>query len=245
MNKQNIFISYCWKDGSSYADELEAQLKDKFDVKRDKTQLIANDDLFDFMAEIANCDNVVIVLTEGYFFSQNFMVEMSFLLQQEDWDQKSMVLVVDDSLYSVEKKMEIIDYWIDEQKRLKIELLNSDVGKGILEEQKNYIDEICNQIEKILMGVSRRKNPSQIAVVNEIIKKSERNKQKEIATINKGEEYIRTFLAENGGKTLGEISEFTGMSNASIRRYIALLVEKGYIERIGPPKGSRYFIKER
>lgn len=34
------------------------------------------------------------------------------------------------------------------------------------------------------------------------------------------------------------------MSNATIRRYIALLVEKGYIERIGPPKGSSYFIKE-
>ena len=54
MGKQRLFISYCWKDGNTYADELETQLKDTFDVKRDKSQLIANDNLYDFMAEIAN-----------------------------------------------------------------------------------------------------------------------------------------------------------------------------------------------
>lgn len=52
MNKQTLFISYNWQDGNSYADELETQLKDEFDIKRDKSQLIANDDIFDFMAEI-------------------------------------------------------------------------------------------------------------------------------------------------------------------------------------------------
>ncbi len=52
MPKQTLFISYCWKDGNIYADELETQLKDEFEVKRDKSQLIANDDIYDFMAEI-------------------------------------------------------------------------------------------------------------------------------------------------------------------------------------------------
>lgn len=28
MEKQSLFISYCWKDGNTYADELETQLKD-------------------------------------------------------------------------------------------------------------------------------------------------------------------------------------------------------------------------
>ena len=40
-----LFISYCWNDGNVYADELEAQLTDYFDVKRDKSQLIVNDDI--------------------------------------------------------------------------------------------------------------------------------------------------------------------------------------------------------
>ena len=46
-----LFISYCWNDGNVYADELEAQLSDYFDVKRDKSQLIVNDDINDFFKE--------------------------------------------------------------------------------------------------------------------------------------------------------------------------------------------------
>lgn len=244
MSKQTLFISYCWRDGSSYADELETQLKDIFDVKRDKSQLIANDDLFGFMAEIASCDNVLIVLTENYFLSQNCMIEMSFLLQQEDWDSKSMILVVDDSLYSTEKKIEIIEYWMSEQKKINLELANTNVGKSILEEQKNYIDDICDHIEEFLKGVSRRKNPSQIAVVREIIKKSERDKKQENEAINKGEEYVKQFLEKNGGKTIKEISDSMGMNNASTYRYVAALMEKGVVEKSGPPRYAKYSLKK-
>ena len=38
MAKQTLFISYCWKDGNIYADELETQFRDEFEVKRDKSQ---------------------------------------------------------------------------------------------------------------------------------------------------------------------------------------------------------------
>lgn len=62
--KDSLFISYCWKDGNYYADELETQLKYYFDVRRDKSQLSANDDIYEFMSTIAACDNVVIVLTK-------------------------------------------------------------------------------------------------------------------------------------------------------------------------------------
>ena len=110
MDKQSLFISYCWKDGNTYADELETQLKEEFNVQRDKSQLIANDDIYDFMVQIANCDNVIIVLTEEYVKSLNCMLEMSFLVSQEDWPMKAMVLVIDNSLYSIERKLEIINY---------------------------------------------------------------------------------------------------------------------------------------
>ena len=85
MAKQTLFISYCWKDGNIYADELETQLRDEFEVKRDKSQLIANDDIYDFMTEIANCDNVILVLTSEYVKSLNCMLEMSYLVSQTDW----------------------------------------------------------------------------------------------------------------------------------------------------------------
>lgn len=46
---KTLFISYSWSDGSGYADELERELSDYFEVKRDKSQLNANDDITQFM----------------------------------------------------------------------------------------------------------------------------------------------------------------------------------------------------
>lgn len=157
MDKQSLFISYCWKDGNIYADELETQLKDEFDVKRDKSQLIANDDIYDFMTEIANCDNVILVLTAEYVKSLNCMLEMSYLLSQDDWAMKAMVLVIDDSLYLVERKLEIINYWLLRQKRNYNEINSLDVGKTILEEEKEYIDLICEKSKIFLKGLQGEK----------------------------------------------------------------------------------------
>lgn len=120
MEKQTLFISYCWKDGCVYADELETQLTDVFDVKCDKSQLIVNDDLYLFMKGIADCDNVVIVLTAEYVKSLNCMLEMSYLFGQEDWPMKAMVLVIDGSLYFTERKLEVLNYWNLRQKNFLI-----------------------------------------------------------------------------------------------------------------------------
>lgn len=243
MEKQTLFISYCWKDGNTYADELETQLKEEFDVKRDKSQLIANDDLYDFMADIANCDNVIIVLTTEYVKSLNCMLEMSYLVSQDDWAMKAMVLVIDDSLYSVERKLEIINYWLLRQKKCTHELCSSDVGKAIIEEEKEYIDIICGQVENFFRGVSRRKNPSQIAIVNEVIKKSKRSRKCEQDLVAKGEKAVKEILEKNGHMTLRELAFNMGRTEASTSRLLSNLMEQGVIERVGKGK-SGYYVKK-
>lgn len=233
MDKQSLFISYCWKDGNTYADELETQLKEEFNVQRDKSQLIANDDIYDFMVQIATCDNVIIVLTEEYVKSLNCMLEMSFLVSQEDWPMKAMVLVIDNSLYSIERKLEIINYWLLRQKTC---------IDGMRDEERNYIDQICEQVEKFLRGLSRRKNPSQIAVVNEVIKKSKRNRKAESDLIARGEAFVKDYISKNGNITLKELAEASGRSSASVRRMISDLLEKGCIEKVGVGKEMRYIV---
>ena len=52
MPRQTLFISYCWEDGTEYAEELEAQLSDRFIVKRAKSLLKINDDVYAFMKGI-------------------------------------------------------------------------------------------------------------------------------------------------------------------------------------------------
>lgn len=244
MAKQTLFISYCWKDGNIYADELETQLRDEFEVKRDKSQLIANDDIYDFMAEIANCDNVILVLTSEYVKSLNCMLEMSYLVSQSDWAMKAMVLVIDDSLYSLERKIEIINYWMLRQKRNFNELNSVDVGKTIYEEEKEYVDLICEQVELFFKGISRRKNPSQIAIVNEVIKKSNRNKKYEQELVGKGEKAVVEIIERYGDMTIKELSEKACISQASVQRLVANLSKKGVIEQIGSGR-TRCLVKKK
>lgn len=244
MAKQTLFISYCWKDGNIYADELETQLKEEFEVKRDKSQLIANDDIYDFMAEIANCDNVILVLTSEYVKSLNCMLEMSYLVSQTDWAMKAMVLVIDDSLYSIERKIEIINYWMLRQKKNFNDLNSIDIGKTIYEEEKEYVDFICGQVELFFKGISRRKNPSQIAIVNEVIKKSKRNKECERDLVGKGEKAVAEILEKYGHLTIKELSEKANISQASARRLTANLSKKGIIEQTGDGKARYYIQKE-
>lgn len=238
MSKQSLFISYCWKDGNTYADELETQLKDEFIVKRDKSQLIPNDDINDFMAEIANCDNVIVVLTAEYVKSLNCMLEMSYLVSQEDWPQKSMILVIDESIYSTERKLEIINYWQLRQKKIPAFMESESTGTAIIEAEKQNFDDICDKVEKFLLGISRRKNPSQIAVVNEIIKKSKRNRTEERELVSKGEQLVLKVLQENGNMNLRELTEKTGISRASAVRYVSNLMNKRMLERVGSAKNG-------
>lgn len=244
MNKEKLFISYNWKDGNSYADELETQLSEKFDVRRDKTQLIANDNIFEFMAEIADCENVIIVLTAEYVKSINCMLEMSYLVKQDDWEMKSMVLVIDESIYATENKMNIISYWNNYQTQLLNKIGCTNQGKSILEEEKERVDYICNEVEEFLKGISRRKNPSQIAIVNEFIKKSERNRISKKTFIKQGEEFVLSFLEKNGEMTIRELSERSGRNIASSHRLVSNLVDKGLLQKSETGKAIKYSLKK-
>lgn len=245
MKKETLFISYNWKDGSAYADELETQLEEKFDVKRDKTQLIANDNIFDFMAEIANCENVIIVLTSEYLKSVNCMLEMSYLVKQDDWEMKSMTLVIDEAIYATDNKLGVISYWYDRQTQLAQQIESANQGLAILQDEKMHIDYICEEVEKFLKGISRRKNPTQIAIVNEFIKKSERNRNFKKTVVEQGEEFLKSFLDKNSELTVRELAELSGKSIPSTHRIASDLVEKGVFERTLSGKIAKYSLKEK
>ena len=225
-----LFISYCWNDGNVYADELEAQLTDYFDVKRDKSQLIVNDDINDFMAEIANCDYVLIVLTAGYVKSLNCMREVAYLLQQPDWKYKSMVLVVDETIYSTDRKIEILNYWSLRKKKAEGECTAADLGKIIL--------------EKFLYGITRRKNPHMIAVVNELVRK--KNTPRTDRTENEMSDkecLVKEFIEKQGNVSIKEISEQLNTTAAYTSRILRKLQDKKIIEVVGEGRSKKYIVK--
>ena len=239
-----LFISYCWNDGNVYADELEAQLTDYFDVKRDKSQLIVNDDINDFMAEIANCDYVLIVLTAGYVKSLNCMREVAYLLQQPDWKYKSMVLVVDETIYSTDRKIEILNYWYLRKKKAEGECTTADLGKIILEEEASILRDIYSQLEKFLYGITRRKNPHMIAVVNELVRKKNtpRTDRTEREMSDK-ERLVKEFIEKHGNVSIKEISEQLNTTAAYTSRILRKMQDKKIIEVVGEGRSKKYIVK--
>ena len=238
--EETLFISYNWNDGGVLAEELENQLSDYFDIDRDRSCLKINDDIYGFMARIAICKNVVIVLTREYVKSINCMLEVSYLLQQPDWSEKVMVLVVDDTIYSTERKIEILNYWDIKKKQLE---KNADgIAENIINDEIEKIAMINSKLEEFLRGISRINNPSQIAIVNELVRRM-KNRNNRVSIVTQGEQKVVELLKMNGAMSISEISEHSLYSKAYTHRLLAMLLEREMIDKVGNEKVVRYVLK--
>lgn len=226
--KKTLFISYCQRDGNFFADELESQLSDYFLVKRDKSQMIANDDIYDFMAEIANEDYVAIVLTSGYLKSESCMLEVSYLLNQPDWAQKVLVLVVQEEIYGIEVKLDVLDYWRKKERERAEMLERADIGSDMIRESHESLVDINEKLEEFLEGVNRRKNPSQIAIVNEFVRKLKQDEQGEhIRDIIAGNrDSVCSYVASHPDATAEDIAKELRLSFAYTLRLLKSLADQ-------------------
>ena len=222
---QSLFISYCWQDGAPYADDLEGELKKQFKVKRDKSSLKCNDNIEEFMRKIADCDNVVIVLTKQYLHSKNCMKEVAYLSKQPDWSTKCVVLVIYNEVYSLDAQEEILAYWEKQKVSLEKELKSSN-SKTLCKEEFESILDICNTMENFLLEVKHRNNPSQIKIVNEIMRLSERNRDREKEIISSISNKVQEVINSKGKTTLSEIESETGYSKEVVDRFVGNLKDK-------------------
>lgn len=240
--EKTLFISYRWNDGTKYADELQAQLRGSFRVLRDKTELGTNDDIYEFMQKIIECDFVIIVLTGEYVRALNCMLELSILSAEPDWRHKAFVLVIDDSIYQLDKKIEILSYWKMQQKIMRVRIADEEEGKELLSKELEYIDTICERAESALGEITRFNNPSQIAIVNEVVKKSkiEYDISKEIS---ERESRVTEYMKNKKGCTIKSISEQLGISQVAIRRTMDNLIKKGKVEKTCAGSKMEYVFK--
>ena len=225
---QTLFISYCWEDGTLYADDLENELSDKFDVRRDKSSLRCNDNIDSFMHKIADCDNVVIVLTQKYLKSKNCMKEVAYLSKQPEWNSKCVVLVIYNDIYSLDTQEEILSYWEQKRNTLENELKNSRSAFLCREEYESVLD-VCNTLEAFLLEVKHRNNPSQIRIVNEIVRLSERSRGEETELLSKVSNKVQTFIESKGKTTLSEIEKETGYPKEVVDRFVGVLKDNSKV----------------
>jgi uncharacterized membrane protein len=239
---KTLFISYSWSDGSGYADELERQLSDYFEVKRDKSQLNANDDITQFMEGVIECDYVIVVLTAEYVKSINCMYEIATLSEQDDWHEKTMVLIVDESIYGFERKIEILNYWELKKSYINNQATEKEAYNVTFAEDIKALDKINERLGSILKGISRFKNPSQIAIVNEMVRKSRNkdNSEKSQNELSHNEEIVMEIIRKYGDCSLDELSKNSNFTEATVRRYVSRLIKKNMVMRVGTGRNRNY-----
>jgi hypothetical protein len=117
-DRVKIFLSYCSKDDMS-SDDIDSNLKNKgFSVTRDIRDLKYMANVNDFMASLSQHDYVVTVVSENYLKSENCMKEIGNLLNNKDYEEKTIIVVLPSAkgIYGPNEVFEYLGYWKKERK---------------------------------------------------------------------------------------------------------------------------------
>lgn len=142
--RPTVFISYNQASAGSFVDSLQECLKSCATVVRDKTSMGDWESFTSFMKSIRKQDFAVLVITPEYLRSMACMYEVSEFLKDENWHDKVMFAVIDQSVYST-PVTEFLSFWQKKQNELheqakKIEpqnmsLITADLNKVIAIQQ--------------------------------------------------------------------------------------------------------------
>lgn len=142
--RPTVFISYNQASAGSFVDSLQECLKSCATVVRDKTSMGDWESFTSFMKSIRKQDFAVLVITPEYLRSMACMYEVSEFSKDENWHDKVMFAVIDQSVYST-PVTGFLSFWQKKQNELheqakKIEpqnmsLITADLNKVIAIQQ--------------------------------------------------------------------------------------------------------------
>lgn len=109
------YISYKWEAHSSHiVDYLCFVLESKgIAYHRDKKDCNYRDNIKDFMDAIRKGDAVVVVFSRAYLQSPNCMYELSGIFENDDYCNKIIPLVMDDTIRDPLFYVDLVKYWKD------------------------------------------------------------------------------------------------------------------------------------
>lgn len=118
--KIDFFISYKWNEISE--DEANRLCKQlalyQINPIRDKYNLEYGDSIVSFMNSLKECDGVILIICEEYFFSINCMYEG--ITAMKNCKKKSLIRLVENSIFTDKVKRKVAEFWdnFDETKVL-------------------------------------------------------------------------------------------------------------------------------
>lgn len=233
-----IFISYSWQN-KEIVDDIDSDFKRygvdlirneigygfNIDFIRDTRDLGYKDSIKKFMAQINNSDYVLMVISKGYLESKNCMYEVLELLENKDFTQRILPIVLTDAnIFGAKSSIKYIDYWAEEIKNSQKELgrINPTYAKSLLEEIEEFT-KIRDNIDKFI-SVIKDLNCKDLATLKEENYKSilgyikKHSSGKKITAGFKGIEQIIFGLSEPDFNSIS-----TMMENAKAVKFYTLL----------------------
>lgn len=162
MERPTVFISYK-RNKSEVVNELEKQIDGRADVKRDTREIGAWESITMFMNSIRKQDFAILVISDNYLKSVACMYEVLQLLKDDNWLEKTMIMLADDiNIFGTKEQIAYIKYWNDEYNNITelIKALPPETVSSQAEDLKK-ISRIKDEIGSFLHIVSDRNIPAE------------------------------------------------------------------------------------
>lgn len=118
MDRPTVFISYK-RDKSDVVNELENKIDGRTEIKRDTKKIGAWESITTFMNSIPKQDFTILVLSDNYLKSVACMYEVLQLFKDDNWLDKTMIMLADDiNIFGTKEQIAYIKYWSDEYKNI-------------------------------------------------------------------------------------------------------------------------------
>lgn len=168
-----MFVSYCQKD-KIYADYMDLYFKDKdVTIHRDIRDISNWGSIKEYMNTISDMDYTVLVITDNYLKSFNCMYEVLEVMKDYNYKNRIFPVVVETSIYNPSGRIEYVQYWQEEYKKLNEKLSQVEVvNLGVLPNDLKRAQNIASSISEFLELVSDMNNPNisdvNIAIENKL-----------------------------------------------------------------------------
>lgn len=237
-DKPSVFISYNHKS-KAIVEELVEVLDPFADIHWDEN-VKPWDSFKCFMDTIRKQDHAVMVISDLYLKSKACLYEVVQLMKTEGWDKRAMFIVEDNakSIFTLDGRLKYIDYWNEEENKLKKEIyVHSTAAIKDISDQISRVKDINYYIGDFMTYVSTVNNPDVPIAIQRIVERvkisAKRNRSNDIENV------IRIIL-EKCEMSTSDLASTLNRSEATIRKYLKSLMDKGVIQRRGTGHNIKY-----
>lgn len=160
MEKPTVFISYK-RDKGYIANNLEKTIGGRAEIKRDIKEIGAWESITSFMNSIRKQDFAILVISDNYLKSVACMYEVMQLLKDDDWLDKTIIMLAEDiNIFGTKEQLIYIKYWNEEYNNI-AELIKSLPPESVSSQSEDLkkISRIKDEIGSFLHIISDRNIP--------------------------------------------------------------------------------------